>query len=460
MKRVLLVCLTTLISIVTWAYNFVEDDIYYNKLTDSTVEVTYKSTSYKSYTMDELIIPETVIHEGIEYTVTAIGYEAFDSSTFSSISMPETITSIGQYAFWEVDNITELAIPNSVTSMGTNTFYKCASLQKVIIGDGLETLSSGAFQNCAKLTDVTFGKAMKVISSNAFSGCESLEEITFPETITEIAGSAFSTCINLFNITSLNPEPPTCQYATFYSSLYTSATLYVPAGTKEAYEAATGWENFKNIEEIADETTGSFEISSAGYATYYIEEAYVMPEGVTGTTVTGFNTSSSSDAEYVLTMPWEYEAGSTVPAGTALVLQGKEGTYEYDITTSEEVAPTDNLLMGSTTAVETYGPDETGSYLYYELSYGQYGVGFYYGTTDGAAFTSEANKAWLPLSESQARGARFLGFGDGDDTTGISSVESASEKAVSGIYTLQGVRVNDMNQKGVYIVDGKKVLVK
>ncbi len=204
---------------------------------------------------------------------------------------------------------------------------------------------------------------------------------------------------------------------------------------------------------------GELSISSAGYATYYVEDEYTMPDGVVGSTVTGVGSQAGDDG-YYLTMPWEYESGKTVPAGTALVLEGNEGTYTYAITSTGETAPADNLLLGSTTSTETTGPNgQTTGYVYYELTNGSSGIGFYYGAENGAKFTSEANKAWLPLTESQSRNARFLGFGDGD-TTGISSVETNDGAKVSGIYTIQGVRVSDMSQKGIYIVDGRKILVK
>ncbi len=210
----------------------------------------------------------------------------------------------------------------------------------------------------------------------------------------------------------------------------------------------------------AEATTGTFTITSAGYATYYTDAEYVMPEGVTGTTVTGVEDEEQTDGGYLLDTAWGYAAGSTVPAGTALVLKGEAGTYTYAITSTNAEAPTGNLLLGSTTSVETTGPNgETTGYVFYELTNGSSGIGFYYGATDGAAFTSAANKAWLALTESQSRNARFLGFGDGD-TTGISSVEANDGAKVSGIYTIQGVRVSDMSQKGIYIVDGRKILVK
>ncbi len=206
--------------------------------------------------------------------------------------------------------------------------------------------------------------------------------------------------------------------------------------------------------------SGTIVITSAGYATFYTRSEYTMPEGVTGTIVTGVEDEEQTDGGYLLNTDWGYTAGSTVPAKTALVLKGEAGTYTYTITSTDATAPTDNLLLGSTTSTETYGPDEEATYVFYELTNGDYDIGFYYGAADGAAFTSAANKAWLPLTTTQAAGARFIGFGDGGDTTGISSVEANDGAKVSGIYTIQGVRVSDMSQKGIYIVDGRKILVK
>ncbi len=198
----------------------------------------------------------------------------------------------------------------------------------------------------------------------------------------------------------------------------------------------------------ADVDTGQFVITDAEYATYYADHAYIMPANVEGSTVT----SVTADGEMVTS--WEYPAGSTVPAKTPLVLHGPENTYTYVITTSDNDAPTENLLYGSLVDVKTYVTNgDADDYYFYELTKGSYGVGFYWAKDDGAPFISEAHKAWLPMAKTVSP-AKAITIGK--NTTGIDSVTTTPTR--EGIYTLQGIRCNDMTKKGIYIVDGKKVV--
>ncbi len=250
MKRFLLACLLTLFSVATWAYDFEVDGIYYNKTSASTVEVTYLEleVATPTYTGD-LVIPETVEYEGSTYTVTAIGYEAFDSCKFSSITMPETITSIGEYAFWKVVNITEVVVPNSVTSMDESVFWGCRGLKNAVLSDNLETLSSWVFQGCTYLETVTLGSSLKKLGHYVFAQCDNLKEVTLPASVTELDEGTFSNCISLAKVTSLNPEPPTCDRYVF-SNIPSESVLYVPEYSKYKYEVAYTWQDFTYIEEL------------------------------------------------------------------------------------------------------------------------------------------------------------------------------------------------------------------
>ncbi len=260
MKRFLLACLLTLFSVATWAYDFEVDGIYYNKISTSTVEVTYKEfeVATPTYTGD-LIIPETVDYEGSTYTVTAIGYEAFDSSTFSSISMPETITSIGEYAFWKVNNLTEVVIPNSVTYMDECVFGWCKGLKNAVLGDGLKMLASWTFESCTYLETVTLGNSITTIGYYVFGQCDNLKEVTIPASVTHLYEGVFSNCISLAKVTSLNPEPPICDKNAFYNIPY-SSVLYVPQNSKSQYAVADLWKDFNYIEEL--ESDGIDHVSS------------------------------------------------------------------------------------------------------------------------------------------------------------------------------------------------------
>ncbi len=212
-----------------------------------------------------------------------------------------------------------------------------------------------------------------------------------------------------------------------------SAILYIPVSAEDDNEAGTY------------------------YATYYNgSHSYVMPDGLTGYTVT----VSGNE----LTLTEAYTAGSTVPAGTALLIKGSSsGTYPASATTGG-TETNSNMLYGSDTAVMTTGPDD-GSYLFYKLTTkGGKNLGFYWGADDGAAFESAAHKAWLAVPESTNVKLTGFSFADADETTGIKSVEISAKETANiadgAIYTITGQRVNAMNQSGVYIVNGKKVIKK
>lgn len=202
---------------------------------------------------------------------------------------------------------------------------------------------------------------------------------------------------------------------------------------------------------------GSFKITEAGYGTYYSSKAYTMPEGVKGYTITGNEGTS-------LVMNEAYAAGAVVPAKTALVVEGAANKYYTLVAKSTELTPANNKLHGSDEAETTYvdGIDVK----YYKLSYNNEGnnLGFYWGSENGAAFTNGAHKAYLALNSetllSQSRGFSLADLAHGV-TTGINTtVKSATQS--NFIYDLNGRRINSLNgaAKGVYIMNGQKVLVK
>lgn len=201
---------------------------------------------------------------------------------------------------------------------------------------------------------------------------------------------------------------------------------------------------------------GTFPLTTAQYGTYYTEDALVMPEGVTGYTIT------SKDGK-TLKFNETYAAGAVVPAKTALVLKATEELtankeYTYTIVNSTAVAPTNNLLHGSVAEATT---NVEGAKAYYKLANPTEGIGFYYGAEDGGAFTNGAHKAYLAVKTETL--SQMRGFSFDSMTTGINHVVANAEHAKSTvIYDLNGRRVNSLNAaaKGVYIVNGKKVIVK
>lgn len=229
----------------------------------------------------------------------------------------------------------------------------------------------------------------------------------------------------------------------------TGKTVHVPYGMKSYYEA---------ISALSDQTIKEFytiSVSSAQYGTFYIGAPFVMPEDLQGGVITDVADSGT------LTIDYRYTAGTTVPAGTGLLLYTDNADGFSQMVDMEDAAdvsaPTDNLLRGSDAEEET-----TGGTRYYMLNYDaatKSKLGFWWGAENGAAFTNGAHKAYLALNgDSEAKG-----FSLDDFTTGISSVNRGNETAKS-VYTIDGRRVKAQNLNslpaGIYIVNGKKIAVR
>lgn len=204
----------------------------------------------------------------------------------------------------------------------------------------------------------------------------------------------------------------------------------------------------------------AFNITDAGFATYYTDKAFVMPENVQGGIVTKANKETNQ-----LTISYNYQPGTVVPAKTPIVLKGEKGDYTVNYTTSEETAPAGNMLYGAEN-VDAEGKTfvEGTNVKYYKLALGNDGkCGFYWGATDGAAFEYTANRAFLAIdiTDASQAPASFSLDGDGSTTAinGIMNGNRDSQKiyTVTGVYA--GKSLNNL-PKGIYIVGGKKVAVK
>ncbi len=206
----------------------------------------------------------------------------------------------------------------------------------------------------------------------------------------------------------------------------------------------------------ADAATKSFTIGEDKFATFYSDKAYIMPEGVTGGTITAADTKSGK-----LTINYVYTAGTPVPAKTALLLKGEPKTYSYATTTSKATAPEGNLLHGAD-AVDAQGKtfvDET-NVKYYILSHSTdatHKLGFYWAAANGAAITYQAPYAFLAIGTETPGSAPIMLSIDGDDNTTAINGITTDRNNDNTMYNLAGQRVN-ANAKGIIIINGKKVI--
>ena len=200
-----------------------------------------------------------------------------------------------------------------------------------------------------------------------------------------------------------------------------------------------------------DETVaGAINIATPeGFGTFYTDKNYVLPQGLTAFGYT------SIDGNNTLTKSVEYVAGDIVPANTAVVVKGAKGSYNYYNT--EEVATKiieKNLLRGVTTDTRIEAKSGVKRYI---LTRADDGILAFYRTNTGN-INVKANRAYLEVPTAMA----VASFSLEGSATGINNVVTTAAK--QGIYTISGVRLNATTTKelpaGIYIVDGKKVIVK
>ena len=204
----------------------------------------------------------------LTFNVTQISNYAFANTKVTSITIPNTIESIGGGAFENCVNLKYISLPPSVKEIGgsmckgctslseikLNTtiteipgdaFYGCTSLHEVVMTSGVKKIGVGAFQNCSTLVSVDLG-LVEIIGHSAFANCTLLGDITFPGNVRLIDIYAFYGC-PLKEIYLKHCTPPFNEMA-FEAKCWEKTTVYVPFGCSDNYkEKKYGWSNFKHI---------------------------------------------------------------------------------------------------------------------------------------------------------------------------------------------------------------------
>ena len=225
---------------------------------------------------------------GTSYTVnsgvTKIGDQAFSNAKLTSITLPTTLKEFGSMVFY-YSSLTALSIPASVTAVSTSSFSAMTALTSFSVASGNAVLSTDsrgalfdknktilkaypqgntsttytipstvteieydAFWTNKYLKKITMPDNVTTIGGYAFASCSSLEEINIPAKVTKIDSYAFSSNAAMKSVTSAITSP-TALSETVFNSIPSTATLYVPAGTKSKYQSLAGWNKFTNIVE-------------------------------------------------------------------------------------------------------------------------------------------------------------------------------------------------------------------
>ena len=134
-------------------------------------------------------------------SVTTIGkYAFYGCSSLESIVIPNSVTSIGYYAFMYCSSLTSVEIADGVTRIGSATFFGCSSLTNVVVPDSVTSIGDGAFQYCSSIESIVIPNSAISISSSAFGGCSSLTSIVIPDGVTSIGDGAFDDCTSLTSV--------------------------------------------------------------------------------------------------------------------------------------------------------------------------------------------------------------------------------------------------------------------
>ena len=167
--------------------------------------------NYDNHTPDGVIdIPDTVKKDNIDYTVTAIGNNAFchsyTSTNVSSVFIPATVTSIGNGAFSYCRFLATVTFAegSQLKSIGASAFfgseYEHPIFTEIKIPDSVETIGSRAFYGCRNLKKITLPSALKTLSLSTFTYCTSLSDVYLPASLTDIGSNIFFQCSSLTNI--------------------------------------------------------------------------------------------------------------------------------------------------------------------------------------------------------------------------------------------------------------------
>ena len=299
MKKLSSLFMAILAATYLWAYDFEAGGLFYNVISD-TIPYTAEVTNHPGfpYEIASATIPEKVNYCDITYVVKRIGAGAFeDCYALTSVTIPNSITSIESFAFKNCQSLNSINIPQSVvfikptafsnsgiyndesnwedsvlyigdcliqakrgltgsyivkegTRLIINEAFAGSNLTDITIPNTVTDIGVGAFQYSA-ITSIIIPNGVTKIWAGAFHHCTSLKSVTLPNSITQIQRDAFRDCTALTTVVCEAVQVPDCQHNIFANIPFLEATLYVPKESLEDYKSAIYWKDFGTILPIA-----------------------------------------------------------------------------------------------------------------------------------------------------------------------------------------------------------------
>lgn len=225
--------------------------IYYNWINDNTELAVTSGGGYSG----NVVIPKLVSYGGATYSVTEIGQGAFsDCTSLTSISLPSSLTSIGDWAFSNT-GISSVSIPEGITDIKGRVFNSCQNLISIVFPSSLKYIGEYAFAGCASLSKINLPESLETIGKESFSYCPLIKNVTIPASVNIIGEGVFMNCNELESVTMKNANPADIASNTF--SNCDNAILYVPRGSRTRYLTEYFWKDFKEIIETDYDYSGT-----------------------------------------------------------------------------------------------------------------------------------------------------------------------------------------------------------
>ena len=410
--------------------------------------------------------------------ITKIGANAFNMcAALTTIKLPAELKTIDAQAFRSCDHLATVDYGTKVETIGDGAFWYTRALKKFFFKGSVKTLGADAFREsgltCVHLKgDMTIGKEafmdctslkyvefpatslttqpLTYVAESMFAGCTSLPFITLPSTVTEIKANAFNGCSSLKYVNILAASPATLGANAFP----TTAGVYVKPSKLSTYQANAAW-NAYSPKDTYEQTLATkyasfdhdFPVSFVAKNGHEALEAYVGPST--------YRVTQPTKVQKILKM---IKVTSTA-ANEGVLLKGEVGrTYTYQIAETDPGLYTGNRVIGvreDTTLVQTESDGKSNWVLQpdYKLHLVSNGT-----IKSGRAYVHETNDGDTNFG---AKGI-YLSFAldEEKNTTGIDSVENKKADEENVYYTLSGVRVINPTEKGVYIKNGKKVIIR
>ena len=408
-------------------------------------------------------------------------------TTISNITIPESVTTIGNNAF-EGTKISKITIPSSVTSIGADAFDGCSNLTTVTFNANVKTFGNW-FEGLSKLTTINIPASVTTISNNAFNGCTSLTNVTFGNVskITSWGSNIFSGVTgktvgdykmigNSIILKAISNSAPDARYEISSNVAYiadnafadvNNSTVYLDLrgrdnAPKLASSAFNGIAGFKTIVKNGKEgdfnskvwsniNTTTIDVPSEKYTTCMFMYNAVVPEGIAV-----YTAKSNAEGKVVLTKINKNNARTVVPAGVGFMLRADNKTTAIFVSAKSEdaVSVNENELKGAQDY--TYFTGDENPYVYI-LSTVDGKQGFY---RAGSTNKLKIGKAYLQ-SNTQMHSLAKMSLWEGEsETSGISDAQMSENSNAKGyVYNLNGSRMSSP-QKGVNIINGKKVIIK